>query len=95
MRAKANRAVQAFDDLADRYDAWSDTASGRVLSDLELGALRPLLAGTAGPRLEVGVGSGRFATALGRAALDEDAAMALAGEDVRSVRAGRRARRPA
>ena len=65
MRARVNRAAQAFDDLADRYDAWYDTESGRVLFDLELGALRPLLAGTAGPRLEVGVGSGRFAAALG------------------------------
>ena len=65
MRARANRAVQAFEDLAERYDAWYDTAPGRVLFDLELGALRPLFAGTAGPRLEVGVGSGRFAAALG------------------------------
>ena len=65
MRARANRAAQAFDDLAGRYDAWYDTAAGQVLFDLELGAIRPLLAGTAGPRLEVGVGSGRFAAALG------------------------------
>ena len=65
MRARVNRAAQAFEDLADRYDAWYDTESGRVLFDLELGALRPLLAGTARPRLEVGVGSGRFAAALG------------------------------
>ena len=65
MRARANPAAQAFEDLADRYDAWYDTESGRVLFDLELGALRPLLAGTAGPRLEVGVGSGRFAATLG------------------------------
>lgn len=65
MRARANPAAQAFEDLADRYDTWYDTESGRVLFDLELGALRPLLAGTAGPRLEVGVGSGRFAAALG------------------------------
>ena len=65
MRARANRAAQAFDDLAGRYDAWYDTAPGQVLFDLELGAIRPLLAGTAGPRLEVGVGSGRFAAALG------------------------------
>ncbi|MHB1584495.1 MAG: class I SAM-dependent methyltransferase [Acidimicrobiales bacterium] len=35
-----------------------------MLFDLELGAIRPLFAGTAGPRLEVGVGSGRFAAAL-------------------------------
>ena len=65
MPARANRAVQAFEDLAERYDAWYDTAAGQVLFDLELGAIRPLLAGTAGPRLEVGVGSGRFAAALG------------------------------
>ncbi|MHB1519041.1 MAG: hypothetical protein ACYCVN_11850 [Acidimicrobiales bacterium] len=63
MRARANRAAQAFEDLAERRDARYDTAAGRVLFDLELGALRPLLAGTAGPRL--GVGSGRFAAALG------------------------------
>ena len=65
MRARANRSAPAFEDLAERYDAWYDTAPGQVLFDLELGALRPLLAGTAGPRLEVGVGSGRFAAALG------------------------------
>ena len=65
MRTKATPAAQAFEDLAERYDAWYDTAPGRVLFDLELGALRPLLAGTVGPRLEVGVGLGRFAAALG------------------------------
>ena len=70
MRARVNRAAQAFEDLAEPYDAWYDTESGRVLFDLELGALRPLLAGTAGPRLEVGVGSGRFAAALGLVPLD-------------------------
>ncbi len=65
MRARANPAAQAFEDLAERFDAWYGTAAGRVLFDLELAALRPLLAGTARPRLEVGVGSGRFAAALG------------------------------
>ena len=65
MGARANRVAQGFEDLAERYDAWYDTAPGQVLFDLELGALRPLLAGTGGPRLEVGVGSGRFAAALG------------------------------
>ena len=65
MRTKANPAAQAFDDLAERYDVWYHTGPGRVLFDLELAALRPLLDGTGGPRLEVGVGSGRFAAALG------------------------------
>jgi len=55
VRTKANPAVQPFEDLAERYDAWYDTAPGRVLFDLELGALRPVLAGTVGPRLEVGL----------------------------------------
>ncbi len=57
--------MQSFETLADRYDAWYDTPAGQVLFGLELGALRPLFAGTTGPRVEVGVGSGRFATALG------------------------------
>ena len=65
MRTKASPAAEAFEDLAERYEAWYDTTPGRVLFDLELAALRPLLAGTARPRLEVGVGSGRFAAALG------------------------------
>ena len=65
MRTKANPAAQVFEDLAERYDAWYDTGAGQVLFDLELAALRPLLAGTARPGLEVGVGSGRFAAALG------------------------------
>ena len=34
MPARANRAAQPFEDLADRYDAWYDTASGRMLFDL-------------------------------------------------------------
>ncbi len=50
VRAKANPSAQALEDLAERYDAWHDTESRRVLFDLELGALRPLLAGAAGPR---------------------------------------------
>ncbi|MDA8317653.1 MAG: class I SAM-dependent methyltransferase [Actinomycetota bacterium] len=65
MGAEDRPTVRPFEELADRYDAWYDTATGRVLFDLELTALGPLLPGTARPRLEVGVGSGRFAAALG------------------------------
>lgn len=56
---------EPFEELADGYDSWFDTSAGQMLFDLELGALRPLLAGAPGPGLEVGVGSGRFASALG------------------------------
>lgn len=58
-------AWQVFEVLADRSDAWYVTQAGRVLSELEVAALRPLLAGSAGPGIEVGAGSGRFASSLG------------------------------
>lgn len=74
MSTRAEPLAQAFEELAGRYDAWYDTGAGRALFDLELCALRPLLAGTAAPRLEVGVGSGRFAVAL-----DLDAGLDVAG----------------
>jgi len=53
-----------FDALAAKYDAWYD-GKGRVAFETELSALRPLLASCPTPWLEVGVGSGRFAQALG------------------------------
>ena len=59
------RPSSAFEELAGRYDAWYDSAHGRRLFDLEVACLRPLLAPGPGPRLEIGVGSGRFAGALG------------------------------
>jgi len=53
-----------FDGLARRYDEWYD-GKGRVAFQTELAALRPLLPGLPKPWLEIGVGSGRFAEALG------------------------------
>ncbi len=53
-----------FDALAQKYDSWYDT-KGRIAFEIELAALRPLLAGCPRPWLEVGVGTGRFAQALG------------------------------
>ena len=55
----------AFEEFAARYDAWYDAAPGRLLFALELACLRPLVPHGPGARLEVGVGSGRFAAALG------------------------------
>jgi SAM-dependent methyltransferase len=54
-----------FDEQASRYDAWYETPGGAVIFAAELDALRPLLAELPRPWLEVGVGSGRFAAALG------------------------------
>jgi ubiquinone/menaquinone biosynthesis C-methylase UbiE len=53
-----------FEALADKYDSWYD-GKGRVAFETELAALRPLLAELPKPWLEVGVGTGRFAQALG------------------------------
>lgn len=53
-----------FDALAASYDAWYD-GKGRLAFAIELAALRPLLPELPRPWLEVGVGTGRFAQALG------------------------------
>ena len=53
-----------FDSLADKYDSWYD-GKGRLAFEIELAALRPLLAELPKPWLEVGAGTGRFAQALG------------------------------
>ncbi|HEX6230477.1 MAG TPA: class I SAM-dependent methyltransferase, partial [Actinomycetota bacterium] len=54
-----------FERLADRYDAWYEGPAGRVLFPLEVECLSPLLQAAGHPRIEIGVGSGRFAQALG------------------------------
>jgi len=53
-----------FDALAEKYDGWYD-GKGRFAFRTELAALRPLLTGLDKPWLEIGVGTGRFAQALG------------------------------
>jgi ubiquinone/menaquinone biosynthesis C-methylase UbiE len=57
--------VTVFDQQAERYDAWYDTSEGQALFAQELDALGSLLDGVPHPWLEVGVGSARFAAALG------------------------------
>lgn len=54
-----------FDAHADRYDQWFESPRGRAIFALEAAALRELLGPKKGRWLEVGVGSGRFAVALG------------------------------
>jgi len=57
--------MTSFEDQADRYDAWFDRPDGRILFENELAALRLLWRDTFHPALEIGVGTGRFASALG------------------------------
>ena len=59
-RWRQNSAV--FDQRADEYDSWFDDS---LLFAIELDALTSLATPLAAPKLEIGVGPGRFAAALG------------------------------
>ena len=53
-----------FDTLASAYDAWFEE-EGKLIFDIEVRAFQEVLSTLPKPWLEVGVGSGRFAQALG------------------------------
>ncbi len=57
--------MTVFDQLASRYDAWFDGEEGRLIFQIELAAIQAATQTAPRPWLEVGVGSGRFAAALG------------------------------
>jgi len=57
--------TRAFDPIADAYDHWYDTPEGQVIFQAEVACLRLLSNEFQGRWLEVGVGTGRFASALG------------------------------
>ena len=59
-----NRLPSPFDELALEYDRWFDGA-GKLIFDIEVKAFRRILPSLPEPWLEIGVGSGRFAQALG------------------------------
>jgi SAM-dependent methyltransferase len=53
-----------FDSLTSAYDAWFEE-EGKLIFDIEVSAFKEVLPLLAKPWLEIGVGSGRFAQALG------------------------------
>lgn len=63
--SNASTRPQWFDSSADAYDAWYESATDKPIMLIELDALRPLVDTLPSPRIEVGVGTGRFAEALG------------------------------
>ena len=56
--------IRAFDSLAWAYDAWFEQ-EGRLIFALEVEALKHVLPLLPKPWIEIGIGSGRFAQALG------------------------------
>lgn len=63
-RGQNNTEWSPFDDLATEYDAWFDK-DGSLIFFIEAQAFKSLLPSLPKPWLEIGVGSGRFAQALG------------------------------
>jgi len=63
-RSLLNARASPFDSLASDYDAWFE-GEGKTIFAIEVWAFRELLPLLPKPWLEVGVGSGRFAQALG------------------------------
>jgi len=59
-----NNFSSPFDNLASEYDSWFD-GDGKPIFDIEVEAFRNILPLLPKPWLEIGVGSGRFARALG------------------------------
>lgn len=62
---KSNKVVQAFSRSAEEYDRWFETAAGKILFVLEIAASRMLMHDLKRPFLEIGVGTGKCAEALG------------------------------
>lgn len=75
-----------FDREADRYDAWFESAHGRPLFASEVLCVQEASRGLARPWLEVGVGTGRFAEALGIGTGVDPAPVALGYAARRGVR---------
>lgn len=64
VKAKTRTEPSPFDDLASAYDAWFEE-EGKLAFDIEVRAFQEVVASLNKPWLEIGVGSGRFARALG------------------------------
>jgi len=64
-RAKpVNTEASPFGNLASAYDAWFE-GGGKLIFSIEVQAFQEILPSLPKPWLEIGVGSGRFAQALG------------------------------
>jgi len=78
--------MNPFDAEAARYDAWFDSPRGTILFANELAALQLLWGAGFHPAVEIGVGTGRFAQALGIEQGVDPAAGALRLAGARGIR---------
>lgn len=70
--------MHPFDSAARRYDRWFETARGKAVFEIEKSCIRRAIGDFHGRWLEAGVGSGRFAEALGiRQGIDPSREMLL------------------
>jgi len=60
-----NKTAEVFDLYADKYDQWFETVEGKMLFSSEVEAVQLHMNTIERPFLEIGVGTGRFAEALG------------------------------
>ncbi|HOO77246.1 MAG TPA: class I SAM-dependent methyltransferase [bacterium] len=91
MSASPSAPAGPFQRFFREYDRWFDSARGRAIFDLEVAALHRVMGAREGRWLEVGVGTGRFASALSVAdGLDPAASMLVraAARGIRAVRGG-------
>ncbi|MHB8972705.1 MAG: class I SAM-dependent methyltransferase [Pirellulaceae bacterium] len=71
-----NSSRNPFDDAAAEYDEWFDSERGRDVFAQEVACLQKLKTSATGRWLEIGIGSGRFAAALGvKEGVDPSASM--------------------
>jgi SAM-dependent methyltransferase len=63
-RRRSGASPSPFDEMASEYDSWFD-GDGRLIFAIEVKAFQKLLPALPKPWVEIGVGSGRFARALG------------------------------
>ncbi len=64
-KANISGSAEAFSLHTEDYDHWFDDPRGIILFDAEVKAIQLLMKDLSPPFLEIGVGSGRFAKALG------------------------------
>lgn len=64
-KTNAVKVPNPMDTLAGEYDRWFDSPEGKQLFGVELACVRDVIGDNIGRWLEVGVGTGRFASALG------------------------------